>query len=613
MARWGAYGQLDNQLRVDGDRRFIGLDMTRDRALLGPGILAVSNNKRLRNGSADTRKGNILPADFTAPFTNIFLGSGVYCNPNGDELMLVAEAKATFVWGLQYGKDPIQIKLAAGENLTGVVGVRFCQAFDKVLLFRRNPVSGHQTLEWNGNTDQSDTNNYFKPVALSAGGGTDTVLIPITTDGEPFQSRVLLYNACWPSPVAWDHTISAQFTTGRDQMVMTEILDYTRTDPVYSVFRINAGESDYITRIWPYYNGAVVIFKKNTTHLLGNFTLDATNSTQGLLSKRMGLAGPNAIVEDGNDLLFLSEPGGIYRLSEIIQEQIGAQPLPVSDPIQPIIDQIDWNAARDPRFGGGARFETLGNYQFFALPVGKVFAGVGNNTLAVFNSVTKQWESIDTWPVQEFTIHAMHVTQYQGGRALFALDYANKNIYVLYQSEAYDEIANDIWPIEDAIETRGYTCDDPGSFKRFSRAPIAIRTSNPEVYISAISDGVNEVKPLTPAPIVKHRNKFYQHGHPDFVASGDPLEPKREDYSQADVGDFAGEDFEDLPIGPISVIPASFISEETGPRQESVERLSVRVNARWVSLRIENKSGTCDVLSVGIEATRSAMETKTAA
>jgi len=599
---------------IDGDRRFIGLDMTRDRALLGPGMLAVSENKRLRNGSADTRKGVIEPVDFYAPFTNILLGSGIYCNPNGDEVMLVAENTRNFVWALQYGKDPIQIKIdPAAGTLTGITTVRFCQAFDKVLLFRRNPIAGNDTLEWNGNTDQTNAANYFKEVVVSPGGGTDTVLIPPTTDGEPFQSRVLLYNSCWPSPVAWDHTIPARFTTGRDQMVMSLILDYTRTDPVYDVFRLNAGESDYITRIWPYYNGSVIVFKKNTIHLLGNFTGDTTLATQGMLSKRLGLSGPFGVTEDGNDLLFLSEPGGIFRLSEVIQERIGAQAVPVSDPIQPIIDQINWLAARDPRFGGGARAETLGIYTFFALPIGKLAYGLGNNTVAVFNSATKLWESIDTWADPTFSIHAMHVTNYDGARALYALDYARSRVYVLYQAESFEQINDNAWPILDAIETRGYTCDDPNSFKRFARAPIALRTSDPEAYVSAITDGVNEVKALTPLPLTKDRRKFYQHGHKDWGSGDDPLEPKRQDYSVMEISDYQGLDFDDLPIGPITDVPGTSVSMTAGPRQQTLERFSVRTNGRWVSLRIENKSGVCDVLSVGVEATRSAMETKTAA
>jgi hypothetical protein len=600
-SRWSAYGRLDSQIVPDRDGRFIGLDMTRDRALLPSGVLALSENKRLRNGSADTRKGSIQPEDFNVAFENNIIGSGVYSNPNANEVILVATLGATYVWMLQYGQPAVQIPLASGENLTGLSSVRFCQAFDKVLLFRRPLPGGHQTLVWDGNTS-----NPFTPVTLSASGsGTD--LIPPTTDGEPFQSRVLIYNSVWPS-LPW-----------RDQMIESDILDYTRYDPVYSVFRINAGESDYITRIWPYYRGSVVVFKRNTIHSLFDFTLDPTLAGQQLFSKRMGLVAPFAVVEEGNDLLFLSEPGGIYRLSEVIQERVGAQPLPVSDPIQPVIDQIDWAMAANPQGGGGARAETLGDYAFFGLPLKQSPQVAGNNAIGVWNMSSRQWESVDSWSDPSLRLHALHVTQYAGARALFGLDYVARKIYVLYQQAAYDQIADGFWPIEDAIETRGYLAAgaaDASSFKQFQRASIAIRTANPETYVSAISDGYAEVKSLSPTPVTKDPLKFYPHAHPDFdPATGDPLEPRRKDYTkETTLSDFAAEDFENLSVGRIWRIPPTLVEmSEDSPHQQSVERFSIRVNARWCSLRIENKTGACDVLSVGVEGTGSAMETKTAA
>src|SRR4029077_3351372 len=116
MPRWSAYGRLDNQLMEDGDAKFAGVDMTRDRALLAPGILARSENKRLRIGAAATRLGNLQAPDFQAAFNARFIGSGIFSNPNGDEVMLVAEANATFVWALQYGKDAYKVNLVTRQN-----------------------------------------------------------------------------------------------------------------------------------------------------------------------------------------------------------------------------------------------------------------------------------------------------------------------------------------------------------------------------------------------------------------------------------------------------------------------------------------------------------------
>jgi hypothetical protein len=97
--------------------------------------------------------------------------------------------------------------------------------------------------------------------------------------------------------------------------------------------------------------------------------------------------------------------------------------------------------------------------------------------------------------------------------------------------------------------------------------------------------------------------KFYPHGHADFdPLTSDPNESKREDYSGGEnLDNFAGEDFEFLPVGPISFVPPT-APAGVGPKQESLEPFSVRQNGRWISMRVENLGFACDVLSVGVEA-----------
>jgi hypothetical protein len=52
-----------------------------------------------------------------------------------------------------------------------------------------------------------------------------------------------------------------------------------------------------------------------------------------------------SVLEWGRDVAFLSEPGGIYKLNEVIQDQVAAEPLPVSERIQSVIDRIKWPTA----------------------------------------------------------------------------------------------------------------------------------------------------------------------------------------------------------------------------------------------------------------------------
>ena len=126
-------------------------------------------------------------------------------------------------------------------------------------------------------------------------------------------------------------------------------------------------------------------------------------------------------------------------------------------------------------------------------------------------------------------------------------------------------------------------------------------------------DGAFETKNLTPTPITKDRNTFYQHGHAPFnVLTDDPEEIKRQDYSIVAIDDFAGDDYEDLPVGPISFIPGTS-PEVVGPMQESVERLLVRSFGRWCSLSVENDQGVCEVTGAAVESTHAMNTGRTAA
>jgi hypothetical protein len=414
MGRYSANGNSDTPWQMDGDPAFRGVDMLHDRGILEPGYLARSINKRLRDGAAKTRPGTTLPGDFNPLFEGPIVGAQVYNNPNGSEVMLVATTGATYVWALQFGRDPIQIALAGGETI-GNYTVEFCQAFDKVLLLRRpillpttvNPscsfaftpdVTGDITVsKVHGLTahtlirfETTDTlpaaisvgTPYYVLVAgltatklrisatdggaaitfATAGTGTHTIgtfaavpilqwdgnfthtFDPITLqppglhlvdpawNAEPFGNRVIYYSMLYPTlPV-------------RDQLLVSDVLNYTAYKDVTAFFRINAGESNMITRVMGYFRSSLVVFMKQSIHMLSNFQSDFLLGQQRMLSSK-GSVGNKMPLQDGADIIFLAPRDGFYRLGEVIQDQIAVEPVPISRKIQPLIDQIDWQRA----------------------------------------------------------------------------------------------------------------------------------------------------------------------------------------------------------------------------------------------------------------------------
>jgi hypothetical protein len=595
MPRFDFYSRGDTPDTTGGDDRWVGIDSTRDKPNVQAGLLTIGENTRVRTGRVQQRRGTFMPGDFNpvAGFGNYLVGSGVFRDPNGNELLLVAPASVTYTWALQFGRDPFKINYdgaVTGDNGAGggVNGVEFVQSFDKVTLLRR-PFQGSpaETLVWDGAAPVSGVSSTeWLVTTLSPDGLT---LVPARFNGEPFQDRIIYYRANVPS------------TGGRDEWLMTDVEDDTSYDPVFQAFRTNSGEADFITRIMSYYRGSVLIFKNQSIHLAELQPVYPITMNQRILNRTIGSIGNKMPLMVGGDVLFLSMTSGFYSLSEIIQEQIVTLPVPISEPIQDVIDQINWPITLQMGCS-----KAVDNYAFFAVALGR--GATRLNAILVYDTQSKQWVSApDKWTDTTFAFNALHLTNYDNVQRLFAVDYVNADIYLMYEGLT-DELASGSFPVPFKMQTRGYTGDNPLGFKRFGRAILGISTYDPEITVTAVTDGFAEEKNLTPVPITKDRTKFYQHGHAPFnVLADDPDEIKREDYSIISLDNSIGDDFEDLPEGPITFIPGTS-PPVVGDQQESLERLLVRSFGRWCALRVENNNGSCEVTSAGVEST-SAMNT----
>src|SRR5215471_17396046 len=198
--RYSSFGRNDSVGFVDGDGAWIGIDSTRDRDKAARGMLYKGENTRLRTGTAKQRPGTLIPPDFnpTAGLSPPLAGSGIFRDPNGDEILLVAPKNQTYTIALEFGKDSYQIDYSTTTNApTGNNGngsVQFVQTFDSVHLLRK-PIQNNENLVWNGNTPTSDANRWQHTV-LSADGNT---LIPGRWKGEPWGDRSIFYFPLWGS------------------------------------------------------------------------------------------------------------------------------------------------------------------------------------------------------------------------------------------------------------------------------------------------------------------------------------------------------------------------------------------------------------------------------
>lgn len=592
--RYGVYGRTDSQGFTDGDGQWVGIDSTRNRDKVAPGMLYIGENTRLRTGTVKQRAGTQIPQDFNpvGGFASRIIGSGQFRDPNGAEMLLVAPAGVTYAIALAFGGDPLKIDYSAttnapaGDNGTGIV--EFVQTFDSVHMFRI-PIQSGQNLVWNGNSPTSDANRWQHTV-LSPDGRT---LIPGMYAGEPWGDRSVFFK-----PLASN-------APDRDTWLVSDLYDYSSYDPVYQKIRTNAAQSDIITSIKQYFRGSVVIYKHQSIHMGTDLGLYPFQVGQRKLAD-IGSIGLHMPLDVGGDQMFLSMPNGFYRLSEVIQEQIVALPMPVSEPIQRVIDSINW-----PYTALWGCSAALNNYAFFGVAIGPTAQRL--NTILVYDTQRRQWESAgDTWRDPSFAFNRLHVVNFNGVNRLVAVDNDNGIIYLLYEG-VRDELVSGSFSVPFKMETRGYIGGDGMAFKRFARCRVAIASWDPSVNVTAIMDGVNEEFPLTTVPLTKDNTAFYTHGKAPFdPATDDASAPFREDYSISDFDNVAVETFEELPEGPISYIPGELF-QSVGATQEVTEAFMIRQNGRWGAIRVENDEGFVEVKEIVLEGIQGANTIRTAA
>ena len=541
MGRYTDYTQNDRQPLADGDNGFVGMNAKIDRALLKPSLCAAIVNKRLLRGVAETRPGMVTPVALNSVNEPIY-GAGIYSDPNDTEWLMLAVASG--VYRCRWDRLPDWIGYFDGERVNGPC--ELVQCFDKVLLFRGPDAP---PLEWDGTQS-----GLFRRISQS-GDGTGINPIPNAVTGEIVSNRLLV-------------------PTNRDEVAVSDILDYTRYDSIMSQFRINSGTDETLVRLFPYTTSSVLAFKTNSVWQLSNLVGTwADNARLDVLNPTIGCAARESVATVGADVFWLSRTG-VYRILQVIQGRIQTAPVPVSDPIEPIINRINWTVADK------SVAVVWGQYYLLAVPLDGASV---NNAILRFNTVSGEWEGYDVAGFP-FGVSKFLVTDYQGAKRLLAVDFANRRVFVLDEGRG-DIVAGTVYPVADLLETRGYTLDDALGAKLFRGASAALATWAPCYTIEAITDGVNEVTPLLTGA-TKDRTRYAGFGRTDWDASnaaGDQLAPGREDYSLVPSGVYCGAGGLRMDLN-----------------QEFVEPLTLRARGRWLSLRITNTTGRCDVRAVGV-------------
>jgi hypothetical protein len=237
---------------------------------------------------------------------------------------------------------------------------------------------GKPPLIWDSNTlTVTAANQKFLPSAATGDPLTYiTESIPPGEFGLYFQNRVLV-------------------KYGNDQIAVSNVLSF-RCDVALNAFIINQGGNDSIVGFLPWIDSQFLVFMQNSIYVAfldaRAFATENDTSQITVVTTQLGCLSRKSIVNAGQYVLFLSAKG-VYLLTPQLDLKVIGDTTPLSEAISDVFETMNFQAASK------AVSAYYNNRFYIAIPV--VTNGVAssrNNRILIFNTLNKNWESIDRYP-----------------------------------------------------------------------------------------------------------------------------------------------------------------------------------------------------------------------
>ena len=279
-----------------------------------------------------------------------------------------------------------------------------------------------------------------------------------------------------------------------DEVIASDILDSDTYDQIFGQFRFNAGEADFTVGLHSFSEDNLMVFNRNSIHLINN-TTSLQSASSKLLTDEVGCVSRKSIQQVGNQVIFLSD-NGVYSTQFFDEYNLRGTETPLSEPINETIKRIN----KDQRSQAVAVY--FDNRYFIAVPLnsedGTVVA-TKNNAILIYNFLNKQWESIDSVDSTEWDIQNLIVAGEGTKRGVYAVNQLG-GIHKIDARLQGDDLINviiggdnDTKVVKGSITTRQYTFGDLSrkTWKEFqmhvessadnvSNFDISVETENPD-------------------------------------------------------------------------------------------------------------------------------------
>lgn len=272
--------------------------------------------------------------------------------------------------------------------------------------------------------------------------------------------------------VAWANYINNRMILpdGRDQVMLSDILEPNLYDPFWQSFRANAGGNDEVVAVHAWVENSALVFCRKSIWIatISEFSstdgsdtaIDTAVSNLSLLTDEVGCSARRTIQTAGQFVYFLSD-AGVYRLDSRLDLKLRGDTRPLSDSIADKLEELNASLVYN---SVGLWFN---NRYYLACPL----AGSDNNNgVFIYNALNEQWETRD---IYGFGVDNFVVATYGSERRLFVTNQAGK-LFMLDEQEDGDDapdstITGYVGTIPGKIVTRRFNFGELSS-KRFLRS-----------------------------------------------------------------------------------------------------------------------------------------------
>ncbi len=240
-----------------------------------------------------------------------------------------------------------------------------------------------------------------------------------------------------------------------DEVIASDILDSDTYDQIYAQYRFNAGEADFTVGLHSFSEDNLMVFNRNSIHLISNTTSLQAASTK-LLTDEVGCVARNSIKQVGNQVIFLSD-NGVYSTQFFDEYNLRGTETPLSEPINETVKRIN----KDQSSQAVAVY--FDNRYFIAVPLDDALR---NNAILIYNFLNKQWESIDSVDSTDWDIENLIVAGEGSQRGVYAINRLGGIHKIDARLQGDDLInvsiggSNETKDVKGSITTRQYTFGD---------------------------------------------------------------------------------------------------------------------------------------------------------